>query len=436
MALRRWTATTFAALSQRDFRILWIGSLFATLAFMMMFVAQSVVAFELAGTNSAVGVVSLGVGISMLLVGPFGGVTADRISKRRLIILGQGAAAALFVLVGVLIITDTLSLLVLVLITTVMGLGFAFMGPARHAYVADIVTPARLSNAIALSQLGHGGGQILAPLLAGILLSTAAIGAGGAYLLMGALLFIGVATIGFLPSRAGAPLHRRGSVLGELGAGFQHVRSRPTLRLVLGMSVAVVVLGGTFRIVLPALLERHLDRAPTDIGLLFSVNAIAAFVVSLGLVGLAGTRWAWPALFVLTTLLALGYFVLAAAPTFGVALLAMVLLGPGFASFMLVAQTMIMANTAPAFYGRVMSLTMLAFGFQSILALPFGALADLIGEREMLALLGVATLAVVGIGLLGYLHLSRGLAAARRAQPAHNAAPETPAAAAQKSVRP
>ena len=77
-----------------------------------------------------------------------------------------------------------------------------------------------------------------------------------------------------------------------------------------------------------------------------------------------------------------------------------------------------------------------AFGIQSIVALPFGALADLIGERELLALLGVATLAVVGIGLLGYLHLSRGLAAARRAPPAHSAAPETPVAAAQKSSQP
>ena len=295
---------------------------------MMMFLAQAVVAFQLAGTNSAVGVVSLGVGVSMLLVGPFGGVTADRVSKRTLIILGQGAAAALLVLTGVLIITDTLSLLLLVLITTVMGLGFAFMGPARHAYVADIVAPERLANAIALSQLGHSGGQILAPLLAGILLSTAAIGAGGVYLLMGALLFIGVASIGFLPSRAGPP-HARGSVLSELGAGLQHVRSRPRLRLVLLMYVAVVMLGWSFRVVLPALLERDLDRAATDIGLLFSVNAIAGFVVSLGLAGLVGTRWAWPALFVLATLLALGYFVLAAAPTFGFALLLMVLLGPG-----------------------------------------------------------------------------------------------------------
>ena len=83
----RWFSTTFAALAEPNFRILWVGSLFATLAFMMMFVTQSFVAFELAGTNSAVGIVSLGVGVTMLILGPFGGVTADRVSKRKLIIL-------------------------------------------------------------------------------------------------------------------------------------------------------------------------------------------------------------------------------------------------------------------------------------------------------------------------------------------------------------
>jgi len=312
-------------------------------------------------------------------------------------------------------------------------LGFAFMGPARQAYIAEIVGPKLLPNAVALSQLGHGGGQILSPLIAGVLLGITAIGAGGTYLVMGALVVIGVASIGLLPPSRGTPPHTRGSVLAELGAGLQHVRSRPTLRLVLVMFAAVVVLGFTFRIVLPALLERHLDRAPTDIGLLFSVNAIAGFLVSLALAGLVGTRWVWPAMFVLATMLALGYFALAAAPTFGFALLAMVLLGPGFSGFMLVAQTVIVANTDQAFYGRVMSLTMLAFGLQSVVALPFGLLADQFGERALLVVLGVATLAVVGLSLLGYLHLRRGLAADSRAHHAHVAAGAIPVVAAQKS---
>ena len=405
----RWFSTTFAAMAEPNFRILWVGSLFATLAFMMMFVTQSVVAFELAGTNSAVGIVSLGVGVTMLILGPFGGVTADRVSKRKLIILGQGSVVVLFAVIGVLLVSDVLTLLMLILLTAALGLGFAFMGPARHAYVADLVEPRALPNAVALSQLGHGGGQILAPVLAGVLLSTAAIGSGGTYLLMAVLVFIGVASIGLLPSTPGRPASERGSVLHDLRAGVNHVRSQPTLRLILLLFVAVMVLGSLFRVVLPALLERHLDRDPTDIGLMFSINAVAGFTVSLGLAGLVGTRWVWPALFVLTAMLGVGYFALAAAPSFGYALLSMVLIGPGFSSFILLSQTVIMANTAPAFYARVMSLTMLAFGLQSIVALPFGVLADKMGEREVIVLLGIATLGVAVLGLLGYAGMRRRL---------------------------
>ena len=410
----RWLSTTFAALAEPNFRILWVGSLFATLALMMMFVTQSVVAFELGGTNRAVGIVSLGVGISMLALGPFGGVTADRVSKRKVIVLGQGASAALFAVIGVLIVFDALTLLQLVLITTVLGLGFAFLSPARHSYVAELVPRRLLPNAVALNQLGMGTGQILAPFVAGVLLSTPAIGAGGTYLAMAALTCIGVVSLGLLRPAPRVPAAAHASVWADLRGGLEHVLSRPTLRLVVFLMIAMIVLGWMFRVVLPALLERHLDHAPTDIGLLLSINAIAAFVVSLALAGVVGTRWAWPSLFALAATLSAGYFVLAVAPSFEVALLAMVLIGPGFSSFLLVAQTVIMANAEPAFYGRVMSLTMIAVALQSIAAFPFGILADQIGERELLGVVGISTAAILVLGLLSYLRTVRGEAVTGR----------------------
>ena len=97
-----WSGRTFEALSHRHFRILFAGTLFATTAYMMMFVAMSVVAFDLGGTNTAVGFVGMGTGISMLLGGPIGGAVADRVNRKRMIVLGQGAGAAILVLTGAL----------------------------------------------------------------------------------------------------------------------------------------------------------------------------------------------------------------------------------------------------------------------------------------------------------------------------------------------
>ena len=97
-----WFARSFDALTVPQFRILWFGTLFAFLSFMMSWTVQSVVAFDLEGTNKAVGLVALGSGVSMLIVGPFGGVLADRFSKRLLLLLGQSMVGLSFLVLGLL----------------------------------------------------------------------------------------------------------------------------------------------------------------------------------------------------------------------------------------------------------------------------------------------------------------------------------------------
>src|SRR5688500_9924371 len=105
-----WARSTFAALTHREYRILWIGTGLSFLAFSMSWVAQSVVAYDLTGKNGAVGVVSLGMGLSMLLISPFGGVFADRWSKRTMLVLGQAIIALDFCAVGLLIYTDAITI--------------------------------------------------------------------------------------------------------------------------------------------------------------------------------------------------------------------------------------------------------------------------------------------------------------------------------------
>lgn len=104
--LRAWWSHMFEALAVPQFRVLWIGTLLAYLTFMLAFTAQSVVAFELSGTNRAVGLVALGLGISWVLVGPFAGVVADRMARRRFLLVAQALLVLSFALIGALIITD------------------------------------------------------------------------------------------------------------------------------------------------------------------------------------------------------------------------------------------------------------------------------------------------------------------------------------------
>ena len=404
--IRTWASVTFESLAHPQFRILWAGTLIATLAYMMNFVVISVVAFDLAGTNKAVGLVMLGVGVSMFIMGPYGGVIADRVDRRRLIIVGQGAGAVVLFVTGFFIIGDLLTLELLLVLTLAQALSFAFAGPARHAFVGEIVGPRLLPNAIALSQLAHNLALPVSPMVAGILLKTV-VGAGGTYVLMGSLAMLSVFTVVLIRGSHGAPPRVRGSVAAELREGLSHVAGNAQVRALLLLVIGVVALGMVFRIVLPALLERELDRDSTDIGLLLLFNGLAGGAVSLLVAGAAGGRWAWPLMIGLTVVMGLGYLLLAQAETFGVAIGSMLLLGAGLQGPLLLAQAQIMMHTEPAFYGRVISLTMLAFGAQALLGLPLGVLADEIGEREALFVLGVATFAVAVFGGLAWASLRR-----------------------------
>ena len=415
-AFGTWRRNTFAALNDGHFRVLFIGTLFATFAYMMMFLAMSVVSYDLSGTNTAVGVIGTGVGLAMLLA-PFGGVIADRMNRKWVIVIGQGGGAAMLAMTGVLLLLGQMTLPLMFVLMLGLGFTFVVMGPARNAFTADLVGPHLIGNAIVLSQLSHTIGQPFSPFIAALLLESAA-GSGGTYLVMGALVAVGVFTVAVMPNRrrqgdpggsptgAGQPAQRRG-VIADIVDGGRYVWRRRPLRLMLLMFVSTVVIGFLFRILTPAFLDQHLDRPTTDMGQLFLVNGIAAAIISFVVAGLATTRWAWPTTLLLVASLGVGYFVLAASQTFGQAMIGMAILGPGLQGPVMILQARIMMNTESAYYGRVMAFTMMAWGVQMVFAGPAGVLADAIGEREVFAIMGLAGFAVAVLGTFGWLAIRK-----------------------------
>ena len=390
-----WASSTFLALSHPQFRLLFGGTIFSTLAYMMMFVAMSIVAHRLAGTNTAVGVISMAIGLSMFFGGPFGGVLADRVNRKWLIVSGQGLGASLLALTGILLLFDVLTLPMFFLLMLLLGATFVVMGPARNAFTGDVVGARMLPNAIALSQLAHTWGQPFSPFIATLLIGTA-VGPGGTYVAMGALVFIGVLTVLVLPSRGKPKVEVKRTVLGDIADGARYVFRRPMLRLMLSLFVLTVILGFIFRILLPQYLVEHMGRPDTDLGMLMLVNGLAAAVVALTVAGFATSRWAWPVILVLISVMGLGYLVLAVAGSYGEALVAMALLGPGLQGPIMLLQARIMMQTEPAYYGRVMAFTMMSWGVQSLLGAPAGIVADAVGEREVMGALGLASLVVAG----------------------------------------
>lgn len=378
---------TFAALENTHYRRLWSGSTLAMIAFMMSFMLVPSVAFEITGSNASAGLAQMGSGIGMVIVAPLGGVIADRIHKKPVVLAGQSIPALVILAVGILILTDHITVPILTVATLVMGLGFSFMGPARQAWVAELVPRSTLPNAIALQQIGQNIAQVGAPLMIALLVGTL-LGIGGTYLFMASVFLVVLPLTLSLPNTEPSATERR-SLGTELAAGITYVWTDLRLRTLWLGFVGIVVCGFAFQTLLPGLLEQELGRDATEIGPVFLVLAVAGLLVNLRLAAVVGTRWAGVALVTMGLVLAAGFALLAAAPGYGLAIAAGVPLGIGRSGFMLVDNALLMSSAEPAYHGRVISLAMMGFGSQALLAPVWGALADAIGVRETLAVVGV-----------------------------------------------
>lgn len=405
--ISNWARNTFQALNHRHYRVLWIGTTVSFLAFMMSSVVQSLVAYDLTGRNGAVGVVAVGMGLSTILVSPFGGVIADRVSKRKLLFIGQTAIGLNFASVGVLIISDNITIAALVVSTFVMGTVFSFIGPARQAWLGDILPGEDLPNGIALQQVAMTGTRIFGPFLASGMAGMAMIGTGGTYLFMGALFAFVVFTLVLLPPTQPRP-HKAGvSMFGDMKLGVAHMTERPRLFLLSMSFIGMIMAGFSYFVVLPGLLENELGRDSKDIGWLLGISAVSGLGVTLGLAGMASSRHAWSMMLGGGLLLGVALVALAAANSFTAALGAMLLVGAGSGAFQMLNNALVMKESDQAYYGRVMSITMLAWGFNGLVGYPFGRLADASGERTVLFLMGVLVLAVTVVVAMFHVALTR-----------------------------
>ncbi len=364
-------------------------------------VVQSVVAFDLVGSNTAVGAVIFAQGLAMFPLGPLGGALADRWPKRRVVGLAQTVPAAVFLTLAIAFATDTIHIALVAGGSFLIGVSFAFVGPARHALVVDLVPLRMRGNAVALAQVASTASQVLGPGIAGLLLYWSSSGPAGAYGTMAALYVVSSALLMLLPRsrmRADAGETR---VLADVMEGLRYVLHRPRLRLSVLLYVTVIMVGFPYITVMPGLLENELGQPAEAFAFLSLVSALGALTASLAVARYADHGVATVLFGCMGLLFGIGIVALAATPSYEVAALAVFFVGLGFGGFMTLNGAVIVRSTDPMFFGRVMSLTMLAFGGFGLMALPIGVVADAIGERGALAVLGLVVCAMVcGFALL------------------------------------
>jgi MFS family permease len=281
-----------------------------------------------------------------------------------------------------------------------IGIAVSFLGPARQALSAELVEPRLRGNAVTLNQLPLTGSQVLGPALAGALLA-APLGATLAYATMCFCYAVALLALTALPRSRARTDADETHVLKDLVDGLRYVASHRRLRLLVLYFVSVIMAGLSYNTVLPGLVEHALGLPAEKTPLLFFTGALGGMGVTFVTARFADSRHALPLFVAMPFLLAAGLFALALAPTYPLAVAAMLPVGMGFSGFQGLNAAVIVRATEPAYFGRVFSLSMLAFAGLSLLSLPIGVLADAVGERATLLMLGAIVTALASGASLG-----------------------------------
>jgi len=394
-ALLGWFNRTFYSLENSQFRLLWLGTLFSFLGMQMQVIARGYLAYDLTGKNTALGGVMIAFGVPQLILGLWGGVLADRLPKRNLLLVCQVIIATNSAWVATMIELDRIEYWMLIVAGVVQGAGFAFIGPARQAFIGDLVERGSVGNAVVLQQLSMNSTRVIGPSVAGAMIGIAFIGIGGVYYVTTLGFILATVTMLRLPPGHPKETRDRTSPLADMANGIRYVSRRPSIALLILTSFAVIMIGFPYQSFLPSIAKDVYGVGGGGLGVLQSFGAVGAVVATLLVAAYAESRraWIWQPLAAIAfgaSLVGLGL-----APNFWFGLLAMTAVGALASGFQGLNNSLTMSSTDPEYQGRVQSISMLSWSLFGLMALPIGILADRIGIQETMVVLGGVVMGMV-----------------------------------------
>jgi MFS family permease len=394
---RRLGRQTFSSLRNRNFRRYYSGQAISLVGTWMQSVAQSWLVLQLTGSGAALGAVVALQTLPVLLLGPYGGVVADRVDKRRLMIALQSMMGLLALTLGVLTVTGAVELWHVYLLAFLLGLNNTFENPARQAFVLEMVGPEQLRNAVTLNSVLVNAARAVGPAIAGLVI---AVGGTGVCFLVNAASFVAVVTslvtldVSRLQTTPPTARAKR-----QVREGLAYVARTPELGGSLLMMALIGCFAYEFSVTLPVVASQTFHGSATAYGFMTAAMGVGAvigglYVAAKGRTGLRALSMAALAFGIVIALAA-------AAPTLGLELVALALVGAASVSFLAKGNSTLQLTAAPQMRGRVMALWAVAFLGSTPIGGPVaGLVTDAFGGRGGLVLGAAACLVAAALGAI------------------------------------
>jgi MFS family permease len=390
-----FAARTFAALRYRNYRLWFFGQMVSLFGSWMQTTAQGFLVFQLTGSPAYLGYVGFAAGVPAWALTLYGGVVADRVPRRTLLIVTQIAQMALAFILAGLVFSGIVQPWHIIVLSLLLGVANAFDAPARLAFVRELVDKEDLTNGIALNATMFNLATTTGPAMAGVMYNL--VGPAWCFMLNGISFLAVIGALWRMRITSGPVAPRNASAWRDLREGLSYIVHEPVVRTLIVLVGATSCFGISFATLFPAWAVRILGGDATTTGLLQSARGLGALlgallIASLGRFQFKGRlltvgTFAFPLLLILMTFTNRLWLTLAILVASGLAVILI----------MNLANALVQTLTPDALRGRVMAVySMVFFGMMPVGALWVGVVAERVGEPAAVISGALAVLSVAG----------------------------------------
>jgi MFS family permease len=348
---------TFSSLRVPNYRLYFTGQSISMVGTWMQMTAQSWLVLTLTHSSTDLGLAVALQALPVLLLGPYGGVVADRVDKRRLMIALQTVMGFQALALGLLVVFGSARFWEICVLAVILGLNNAFENSARQAFVREMVGKDELRNAITLNSVTVNAARAVGPGIGGILIAT--VGTGVCFLVNAASFVAVVTSLLIMDRSALRPSPPSGRAGGQLREGLRYAARTPTIAVPLAMMGLVGLLAYEFSVSLPVLAERSFHGGAEAYGFMTAAMGIGAVIG--GLFTAARGRTGLRPMIFASAGFGLAILVCAFSPVLGLAYAALLFVGWASVSFIAIGNSTIQLSSEPSMRGRVLALWQVAF---------------------------------------------------------------------------
>lgn len=393
-AIRRkaaWRPSTFQALGNRNYRLLWLGQLGSSASMWMEQVARPLLILDLTGSAAMLGLVMATRMVPMLTFGLLAGVVADRFDRQKVLMLCQTSTLLVHLATALLILTGLIEPWHVFALAFAMGTAMSFNQPARQALIPSLVGRENLTNAIALNTVAMNTMRIVGASMGGVL--AVVLGLAGLYLLNSGLYVITIIMTVMIQVPPDGQVRRVAqSMASSLGESLRYAAQNQVVLGALAMAIALFTFGLPYQSVfIPLMVKQVFEASDAWVGYLMSATGIGALCGALTVATISrpqrrGLFMAAGAILFGTMLIVFSLSAqLALVP---LAFVVIALVGALQTSYMAINNTVILESSPSEMHGRVSSLLSLDRGLIPLGATIGGFLAEFLGPVAGLIVFG------------------------------------------------